>query len=159
MTLENWIRMGLTTWLIPLLLGGGCLSTTAGCAFIKPTTELAGPGWHFVDTKNNDIEIVNLNVDPETKAVHADSIVVRNNASDVVTANVAQMMAFVEQQRAANEGIREAFVGITNTANALSGALLNLPTVRAAIRADGADVAIEAATAPCPLTATTQPSG
>ena len=83
----------------------------AGCAFIKPTTEIVGPGWRFTDTKDNDIDLV-CSYDPETNAFKIDKLIISNKSSPVVEANVQQMLAFAEQQRAANEGIKTAFEGI-----------------------------------------------
>jgi hypothetical protein len=130
---------GLVSLLLSLVLSslGGCLTVgTAGCAQIKPTTKFGGTifGWEFVDTKDNDIEIIDLDVSPGAKSVKAASIIIRNNSSDVIDANVAQMMAFVEQQRAANEGITAAFAGLAQSVQALggalSGALARLPAVK-----------------------------
>lgn len=89
-----------------------------GCAFITPTTELSGPGWSFRDTKDNDIDLV-ASYDPETKSFKIEKLIISNKSSPVIEANVQQMLAFVEQQKAANEGIKAAFEGITSTINQL----------------------------------------
>ena len=99
----------------------GCigLSCISACAFIKPTTELQGPGWRFTDTKDNDIDLV-CSYDPETHAFKIDKLVISNKSSPVIDANVPQMLAFVEQQKAANEGIKAAFAGIAQTLGAVT---------------------------------------
>lgn len=74
-----------------------------GCAFITPTTELSGPGWHFVDTKDNDIEFVG---NFESGKFIIEKLTISNKSSPVIEANVQQMLALVEQQKAANEGIK-----------------------------------------------------
>jgi len=105
------------------LIAGWCagcvvLSCIHGCAFIKPTTELQGPGWRFTDTKDNDIDLV-CSYDPDTHAFKIEKLVISNKSSPVIEANVQQMLAFVEQQKAANEGIKAAFAGIAETVGSL----------------------------------------
>jgi len=108
----------LSSW--AMFFSPGCLvagaAAMSGCAYSEPVTRFGGGpfGWEFVDTKDNDIEIVGLNVDPASKVISAEKIVVRNNASDVIVQNVQQMLAFVEQQRAANEGIAVTLAGLSN---------------------------------------------
>jgi hypothetical protein len=83
-----------------------------GCAMIKPTTELTGPGFAFRDTKDNDVTVKKVEYNPETKALTIKDLAVSNKASPVIRENVKQMLAFVEQQKAANEGIRIALSGL-----------------------------------------------
>lgn len=95
-----------------------------GCAFIEPTTRVGGGlfGWEFVDTKDNDILIKNAEYDPKTQQFKVEEIKVTNKASDVVAANVEQMLAFTEQQRAANEGLIGVVKELANAAVAMTGA-------------------------------------
>jgi len=99
----------------------GCLalSCISACAFIRPTTELCGPGWRFTDTKDNDIDFVG-NFDPTTGKFTIEKLVISNKSSPVIEANVQQMLAFVEQQKAANDGIKAAFAGIAQTIGSLA---------------------------------------
>ena len=97
---------------IVLILGGCVLS---GCAYNKPTTELSASafgGFKFYDSKDNDIIVKGAEFNPETKQFSVEELTVKNAASPVIDANVQQMLAFVEQQRAANEGIKAAFDGL-----------------------------------------------
>ena len=113
-------------WIIlPVVLAG---LFVPGCAFIKPTTRLAGPGWEFVDTKDNDIQIKNAKFDPETKGFSVEDLIVANKSSPVIEANVKQMLAFAEQQRAFNEGLQVAMTGLANIVNELVPALGMLRT-------------------------------
>jgi hypothetical protein len=96
-------------------------SLCSGCAFIKPTTEVSGPGgWHFVDTKDNDVTIKGAKYNSATHDGGIDEVVVSNKASPVIEANVQQMLAFVEQQKAANEGIKIAFAGLSDMISQLT---------------------------------------
>lgn len=85
-----------------------------GCAFIKPTTSFEGPGWSFMDTKDNDIimDRPSFTKDGQSASFNAERISVANKSSSVIEANVQQMLAFVEQQKAANEGIKAAMSGL-----------------------------------------------
>lgn len=116
--------------MLRMLLACILCSLVMGCAYNPAETKLGGGpfGWHFRDSKDNDIELKNLAVDPETKVVTLEYMSVRNNASDAARANVEQMMAFVEQQKAANEGIRITMEGLANIAGQLTAAIAALPT-------------------------------
>ena len=115
-----------------MLVFSGCLST--GCAFIKPTTAFSiNPITRtisFVDTKDNDIEVTGVTYSPEN-GFGLESLIVSNKSSPVIEADVAQMLAFVEQQRAANEGIAQALAGISNI-------VANLSTIVAELNTGGA---------------------
>jgi hypothetical protein len=103
MNLTQWLQIGITSFVIPAVMGSGCLATLTGCAFIKPTTKMGGGpfGWEFVDTKDNNVSVKNLIVDPKTKVITVEELILTNAASPVIEANVQQMLAFVEQQKQA----------------------------------------------------------
>lgn len=82
-----------------------CAALCGGCAFFEPSTELIGPGFRWTDSKDTDVEITDLEVDPATKHVRVAKIVIRNNASDVALANAQQMLAASEQIRVSWEGL------------------------------------------------------
>jgi len=79
----------------------GMLALT-GCAWIKPTTEIRmNPMTRTLtvtNTKDVDITIDELYVDwrPDGGTVKVKKFVVSDKSSPVVTANVQQMLAFVE---------------------------------------------------------------
>ena len=108
----------------------GMLALT-GCAWIKPTTEIRmNPMTRTLtvtNTKDVDITIDELYVDwrPDGGTVKVKKFVVSDKSSPVVTANVQQMLAFVEQQKAANEGligtVRELRMAVTSLATELGG--------------------------------------
>ena len=58
--------------------------------------------------------------DPATGKFTIEKLVISNKSSPVIEANVQQMLAFAEQQRAANEGITAAFDGIAQTVSSLT---------------------------------------
>lgn len=132
-SLISWITAGLTLFL-PLVIG----PCNAGCAQIKPTTQVSiNPITRtisFKDTKNNDVTFEEVSYNHDTKTFYVKGFVLKNNSSEVIDSNVQQMMAFVEQQRAANEGITQAFAGLAENISALGGALTgvlaNLPAVK-----------------------------
>lgn len=78
-----------------------------GCAYANPRTELrAGPFgslFQFHDSKDNDITIKGAEYNPDTQLFKIEELTIRNNASDVRTANVEQMKAHAEQIRAMSE--------------------------------------------------------
>lgn len=105
----------------------GCL---LGCAFIEPTTQLRiNPitrTIEFTDTKNNDVQVDLIqyveNFSSNGVLVRQfviDNLLISNNSSEVIEQNVKQMLAFVEQQKAANEGIKVALEGLTNIVGSL----------------------------------------
>lgn len=124
--------------LCSVVLLNGCL---AGCAFIKPTTQItvnpATGAISICDTKDNvvgvEVEGLELIRTPDGTTVKLPKLKlnISNNASDVATANIGQMLAVAEQQKAANDGIRAAFEGLTSLAGALRGALAELRQVQA----------------------------
>jgi hypothetical protein len=113
--------MGQGMWkLVVLLL---VVVAGSGFAFIKPTTEFSfNPATgqaRFIDTKDNRVQVDDFKVskNPDgTFNCEFKQLLVENQSSPVINANVNQMLAFAEQQRAANEGIKAAFDGITNVA-------------------------------------------
>jgi hypothetical protein len=84
--------------LVALALGAG------GCFYANPRTTFGfnpwSGKWEFYDSKDNDIEVTDLRVDPESKMVSIAKLTVRNNASDVRLANVEQQHAQTEQLKA-----------------------------------------------------------
>jgi len=90
-----------------------------GCSMpANPHTRLrAGPLgglFSFEDTKDNDIEIKGANYDPATGRFGLDSLVIRNNASDVRRANVEQMRAYTEQVQAVTNMVNMATQAIAS---------------------------------------------
>jgi len=106
---------------LALLLG-------TGCAFIKPTTELKGGpfGWRFTDTKDNNVLVKNAEYDPKTGQFSVEEVNVSNQSSPVIEANVQQMLAFVEQQRAANEAILGVMAELRQAVGILTGGTVEL---------------------------------
>ena len=103
-----------------------CVLLVCGCAFITPTTEFSfNPATgqaRFVDTKDNRVEMKALKVSKNgdgTFACDVDSLMVENQSSPVIRENIGQMLAFTEQQRAANEGMQIAFQGLTSVVREL----------------------------------------
>jgi hypothetical protein len=133
--LTQWVTAGIGL-LLPYL-AGGCLTTQAtGCAMIEPQTAFSVSPFgtvRFFDSKDNDIIVKGLQFDPDSNGFSLAEMTVTNKSSPVIDANVQQMMAFVAQQQAANEGITAAFDGLSKTVEALSGTvealLQNLPAV------------------------------
>lgn len=83
--------------MIGLLAG---LLVLAGCGVLTPKTAVSySPLWGFgfADTKDNDVEIVGLEVDPATKRIKCEKLTIRNNASDPIRENVAQLQKVNEQ--------------------------------------------------------------
>ena len=100
------MQTNLLRWLLMAAMAfpiGGCLT---GCGAIKPHTKFGMGmfGWNLSDTKDNDIEVKNARYDPKTHEFSVESIVIRNNSSDVMTANVAQMQQITEQMKEINIG-------------------------------------------------------
>lgn len=75
------------------------VSICGGCGNVVPRTHFSygAFGFSFEDTKNNDVAIKNFKRDPASGVVSFDELTVRNNSSDVMTANVAQMQKLNEQ--------------------------------------------------------------
>lgn len=152
----------MSKWIIVvLLILGGCILT--GCAFIEPTTELSGGpfGWRFYDSKDNDITLKNAEFNADSRAFSIDELTIVNRSSPVIEANVQQMLAFVEQQKAANEGIKAAFDGLAQ--------MTGLITRMAETILPGSGVSVESEwgggeghlgpSNPCPPVPATRPDG
>jgi len=92
-----------------------CLGLLCGCGAVEPRTAFSygALGFSFSDTKNNDVQIKKFNRDPVSGAVSFDELTVRNNASDVMTANVQQMVALNEQFRIHGENLNRMLGQIT----------------------------------------------
>lgn len=91
------------------------VATLAGCGAVEPKTAFSygAFGFSFSDTKNNDVQIKDFNRDPATGAVSFKELTVRNNASDVMTANVQQMIALNEQFKIHGENLNRMLGQIT----------------------------------------------
>jgi hypothetical protein len=102
--------VGLVALAMLLLLCG------PGCAFIKPQTTLhVDPATGKVDVTNSkDVDLTVKKVEGRNgdKSLLIEDLVISDKASPVQNANVNQMMAFVAQQEAANEGVRVAMFGL-----------------------------------------------
>jgi len=118
-----------------------------GCAFIEPHTQMSiNPITRtvsFFDSKDNDIAIDSISFDATDKSFAMDGLVISNKSSSVIEANVQQMLAFVEQQRAANEGIQNTLAGLTELTNALGVATANLAKAIPAVSVSGSGAGIE----------------
>lgn len=81
-----------------------------GCAYANPRTEVGySPIWGFKLHNSKDVSIKASKIEADSKngIWKCDSLEIIDNASKVREANVLQMQAFVEQQRAFNEGFKE----------------------------------------------------
>ena len=115
----------------------GCCVPLPGCAFIRPTTQVGvNPFTRTVEVYNTkDVDISVGHVEAITKdggSLTLDDLVISDKASPVIEANVGQMLAFVEQQKAANEGIR---IVMQNLADVIREAGYLTNPVAASIRA------------------------
>lgn len=115
-----------------VLLSAGLGSCITGCGNVEPETRV---GWDpvrrqivFRDTKDNDIEIKNLKYDPATDGFSMESLVIRNNASDVMTANVAQMQVILEMHKTFGQNAQIVLGGLADIAGQLTPLLGTLKT-------------------------------
>lgn len=90
-----------------VMIGSGCMPPSA-----RTHVGASILGWDFTDTKDNDIDIEGAEYDPSTHKATLKSFKMRNNASDVNKTLTGMMMAYAEQQRAANEGIQQMMIGL-----------------------------------------------
>ncbi len=81
-------------------------------------TELSGPGWHFIDTKDNDIELDDASFDPTTKSGKIGKLVIRNNASDPITAEIARIEAIGQAQMSQVAYVSGLLQGLSNMISA-----------------------------------------
>jgi hypothetical protein len=78
-----------------------CVVLVGGCSLpANPKTEFNYGPVRFYDSKDNDVEINNLTINPETGMYSVEKLTIRNNASDVRRANVEQIQAYTEQVKA-----------------------------------------------------------
>jgi hypothetical protein len=90
-----------TMALLVMLVLGGCMT---GCSAkywtgrIEPVTQVSTGlfGVEFKDTKENDIRIAGLEVDPTTKYLKADEILVANHSAVVIAADSERMAKVTE---------------------------------------------------------------
>lgn len=100
----------------------GALMLLVGCGAVEPTTEFSMGvfGTKFVDTKDNNVSVKGL----KWKDLEMEELIIRNNASDVMTANVAQMAALNEQMKIHGENIRAGIAelsGLVRAATPMAG--------------------------------------
>jgi hypothetical protein len=149
--------MRVLTYSALCLFVAGCIH---GCAYADPATRLSiNPVTRtisFSDTKDNDVSVEYVGYNADTKQFEVKNFVLRNNSSDVREIDVQQMLAFVEQQKAANDGIKAAFEGLSHTVGilgeALAGTIRAVPPIQAQVSTPvgGGSVAVgsEAVSAP-----------
>jgi len=95
------------------------LVVTGGCAFIKPTTLIeldpVNKTVRVLNTKDVDFTLESLTAEwtADGGSVQVSGLTISDKSSPVITANVEQMLAFAEQQRAANEGLIGALQQLT----------------------------------------------
>ncbi|HUT14048.1 MAG TPA: hypothetical protein VMY42_26405 [Thermoguttaceae bacterium] len=86
-------------------------SMQVGCAFITPTTEIrfnpVAKSLSIINTKDVDLSFDSLHVEWQEGSGKLDmeNVVIADKSSPVIKENVQQMLAFAEQQKAANEGL------------------------------------------------------
>ena len=114
-------------WLVMAIACQAVLCT--GCAWINPTTEFGISPWtktfYVKNNKDVNVSIKRLKLTKDGDGIlsfEADDVEISDMSSPVITENVKQMAMFVEQQRAANEGIGIALEGIGSMVQTLAGA-------------------------------------
>lgn len=85
-------------------------------------TELHGPGWSFIDTKDNDIEISDAEYDPSTHAGKIGKLTVKNNASTPIQAEIARIEAIGNAQMSQVAYVSGLLQGISNIVGAVGTA-------------------------------------
>lgn len=119
----------------------GLLLTVAviagGCAMIKPTTEVKvdpmSKSVSLYNTKDVDLHVDNVQGKSGDSSFSIDNLTVSDKSSPVIKENVQQMLAFVEQQKAANEGIAISLAGVSNIIRELIPYLQLTPDTYAAM--------------------------
>lgn len=128
---------------IGLAAAAGLGSCIAGCAMITPHTQVGfDPARRmitFYDSKDNDVELDNVAYSPDG-GFTLEKLIISNKSTPVIEANVQQMLAFVEQQKAANEGIAVTLSGLANIVGQLSGVVTELQGVLRAMPSVSANV-------------------
>jgi len=77
-----------------------------GCSYpANPHTRFRYGPAEFFDSKDNDVEVVGLEVEPTNGTYRVERLTIRNNASDVRRANVEQIQAYTEQVKALTQMI------------------------------------------------------
>lgn len=101
----------------------------AGCAFINPSTEFGISPWtktfYVKNNKDVNVSIAELSLTKDANGIlsfEAEDVEISDMSSPVIEKNVQQMMAFAEQQRAANEGIIGSLQAIGSMVQTLAGA-------------------------------------
>lgn len=114
---------------LPLLL-----VAMSGCGLVEPRTSVSySPLWGLSvsNTKDTDVEVRNA----KWKDLEIEYLKLRDNASDVMTANVAQMAVIVEQMKVTGQNIKEGIAEFSNLIRSAtplagmftSGAAINTP--------------------------------
>jgi len=125
---NGWCLISLTAVVAAALGLGSCIT---GCAMITPHTQVGfdpvSRTVTFYDSKDNSIIVKNMTYDPEG-GFTLEELTIDNKSTPVIEANVQQMLAFVEQQKAANEGIIAFMGGLANIVGQLTPLVGNLQT-------------------------------
>jgi len=114
---------------VPLLFCGACL---LGCNMPthKPETCIrysALFGFKFFDSKDNDISVQELSVDPTTKVGMIKGLTIRNNASDPMTAFIGQQQMYLEGMKQQTEQLNSVINGLQSVVSALMPLASGLP--------------------------------
>jgi hypothetical protein len=139
-----------------------------GCGMIKPETRIT------VNPSNGNVNLYNskdVNVKAEKieakngdKTLAVENLDISDKSSPVIEQNVKQMLAFVEQQRAANEGIAITLSGVSQIIKEIVPFLNLTPNTLAAVLNQLKEVDARLATTygtlelGSPPTSTTQPA-
>jgi len=111
----DWKEVGI--WAVIGFVAGMIILNVGGCAMIEPKTTVAvNPitgSVKVTNTKDTDLEAKGVKAVSGEKSFEMESLTLSDKSSPVIKENVQQMLAFVEQQKAANEGIGIALKGIT----------------------------------------------
>lgn len=125
------------------LLVGGCLSGCSAEHWAGKTTmrtELkfnpVTKTFYFVDTKDNDIEMEDLEMDAESKRLTLARLKIVNNSSTAIAAEVDRILAVAEAQKTQVEYVSALTDGIGNVVKELVPLVSSLQGVIAALNPD-----------------------
>lgn len=128
----NLILVGLVIFILAIVV-----MCVGGCAMIEPKTTVAvNPitgSVKVTNTKDTDLEAKGVKAVSGEKSFEMESLTLSDKSSPVIKENVQQMLAFVEQQKAANEGIAIALSGINESLKTLVPFLNLTPNTMAAV--------------------------
>ncbi len=117
MTIVRWVMLGV------LVLGA---ANATGCAFFRPTTEISvnpiNKTIRYINTKDTEGQLKGLRgawttADGGSGSFELAELSASDKSSPVLERIEKTMLAFVEQQKAGNEGIRIAMSGLAELAN------------------------------------------